>query len=106
MKQNFIEQIYFIVFFFCCLVIQNCQGNSEGERCERCRAGYVLDPRSNQCVPTGQQPSGTGTVGVYVNNKPHDSSAGTPLNIVLDGSLPEQRIPVQVIVCDKFHIVF
>ncbi len=50
------------------------------------------------------QPQGT-QGGYYVDQKPYDSRGTTPLNIILDGSRPEQRIPLQVIVCDKFIFV-
>jgi len=74
----------------------NCQGNSEGDRCERCRSGYVLDGRSNQCVPPGTG-TGTGTGGgFYIDQKPVDPYGG-PITVVLDGSRPEQRVPLQII---------
>ncbi|CAF3691198.1 unnamed protein product [Adineta steineri] len=84
----------------------DCQGNSEGDRCERCRPGYVLDARINQCVRQDQyspyqpqpQPYVPGTRGsYYIDHRPYDASGTTPLSIVLDGSQPEQRIPLQVL---------
>ena len=38
--------------------------------------------------------------GIYVNQQPFDGRTGTPLTIVLDGNQREQRIPLQVLVCD------
>jgi hypothetical protein len=54
---------------------------------------YLLDP---------PQPSqGGGTRGsYYINQTPYDARGSTPLNIVLDGSRPEQRVPLQVLVND------
>lgn len=107
---------------------QNCQGNSEGDRCERCRAGFALDSRSNQCVRDGQYPSckehaesdpfakltkriivdptepvqpsyETGLRGsYYIDQRPYDGRGQSPMNIVLDGNRPEQRVPLQVLV--------
>jgi len=71
----------------------NCRGNSEGDRCERCQAGYVLDGHSNQCVPSGSGGSGTG---IYINGKQIDPY-GTQFTVDLDSTRSEQRIPVQVI---------
>jgi hypothetical protein len=36
----------------------------------------------------------------YLDQKPYDTQGGAPLNIILDGSRPEQRIPLQVLVSD------
>ncbi|CAF3609191.1 unnamed protein product [Adineta steineri] len=85
----------------------NCQGNSEGDRCERCRAGFVLDGYTNQCVQDGQQsgypvqppyqppyqPPTQETY--YIGGRPYDPH-GLPLPIVLDPNQPEQRIPIQL----------
>ena len=47
------------------------------------------------------QPSEPGTRGsYYINQQPYDARGTTPLNIVLDGNQPEQRIPLQVLVSD------
>jgi heparan sulfate proteoglycan 2 (perlecan) len=80
----------------------NCQGNSQGDRCEQCISGYVLNEQTNQCVPAGQYqqrpPSGPGTQGgYYIGQQPYDPRGGAPLNIELDGSRQEQRIPLQVL---------
>ena len=83
----------FVRFFF-----KDCQGNSEGDRCERCRPGYVLDARINQCVSQDQYQPSTGS-GIYVDQRPYDSRGVTPLTIVLDPNQVEQRVPVQVLVC-------
>ncbi|UJR25590.1 hypothetical protein I4U23_006934 [Adineta vaga] len=81
----------------------NCQGNSEGDRCERCHAGYVLDPRSNQCTREDQYvpypgSEGTGSRGSYfIGERPYGGEGSTPLRIVLDSNQPEQRIPLQIL---------
>ena len=47
------------------------------------------------------QPSGPDrTGGYYIDQQPYDVRGTTPLNIVLDGNQREQRIPLQVLVCD------
>ena len=41
-----------------------------------------------------------GTRGAYyVDQRPYDPRGQSPLSIVLDGSRPEQRVPLQVLVC-------
>ncbi|UJR23322.1 hypothetical protein I4U23_026336 [Adineta vaga] len=92
----------------------DCQGNSEGDRCERCRGGYVLDARINQCVredqyqPYPPQPSyGPGSRGsYYVDHRPYDAYGTTPLSIVLDGNQAEQRIPLQVLNAQPQSVVW
>ncbi|CAF1237105.1 unnamed protein product [Adineta ricciae] len=79
-----------------------CQGNSEGDRCERCRPGYILDGRSNQCVredqygPYPSQPGG-GRGTYFVGERPYGGQGSAPLRIVLDKNQPEQRIPLQIL---------
>ena len=91
----------------------NCQGNSEGDRCERCHAGFVLDSRSNQCVPDGQSPSYPGQPGsgsrptsFYIGQKPYDSQSATPLAIALDPNQSEQRIPLQIVTFEPQSVVW
>jgi hypothetical protein len=44
---------------------------------------------------------GTGTQGsYYIDQRPYDPRGSTPLNIILDGSRAEQRVPLQVLVND------
>ncbi|CAF1607632.1 unnamed protein product [Rotaria magnacalcarata] len=82
----------------------DCQANSEGDRCERCRAGFILDSRLNQCVrdeqsaPYPVQPSGSSSRGAYyLDQRPYDARGTSPVTIILDGNLPEQRLPLQVL---------
>ncbi|CAF1253140.1 unnamed protein product [Adineta ricciae] len=92
----------------------DCQGNSEGDRCEHCRPGYILDARMNQCVRKDQyqtypsQPSyGSGPRGsYYVDHRPYDAYGTTPLTIVLDGNQSEQRVPLQVLNAQPQSIVW
>ncbi|CAF4183766.1 unnamed protein product [Rotaria sp. Silwood2] len=91
----------------------DCQANSEGDRCERCRPGYVLDPRLNQCTRDEQYPSypvppyGPGPRGAYyVDQRPYDTRGTTPLTIVLDGNQPEQRVPLQVLNAQPRSVVW
>ncbi|CAF3522929.1 unnamed protein product [Rotaria socialis] len=92
----------------------NCQDNSEGDRCERCRAGYVLDARTNKCVrddgyqqyPEPPAPE-TGSRGAYyLDQRPYDIGGTTPFNIILDGSRSEQRVPLQVLNVQPQSIVW
>ncbi|CAF4524399.1 unnamed protein product [Rotaria socialis] len=91
----------------------DCQANSEGDRCERCRAGFILDPRLNQCVRDEQsasypvQPSGPGSRGAYyLDQRPYDVRGTSPVTIILDGNLPEQRLPLQVLNTQPQSIVW
>ena len=45
--------------------------------------------------PYGQGPRGT----YYINSQTFDGRGGSPTNVILDGNQPEQRIPVQLLVC-------
>ncbi|CAM4742403.1 unnamed protein product [Rotaria magnacalcarata] len=92
----------------------NCQDNTDGDRCERCRAGYVLDARTNQCQRDDEyqqypEPpaSETGSRGAYyLDQQPYNPSVTTPFNIILDGSRSEQRVPLQVLNVQPQSIVW
>ncbi|CAF4134038.1 unnamed protein product, partial [Adineta steineri] len=79
----------------------NCQGNSEGDRCERCRPGYVLDSRGRQCIQINEDQQDqfheTNTqTPPYVNKVPQDESNSVLVHIDLDDSQSEQRIPFPI----------
>ncbi|CAF3425584.1 unnamed protein product [Rotaria sp. Silwood1] len=91
----------------------DCQANSEGDRCERCRPGYILDPRLNQCTRDEQYPSypvppyePAPRGAYYVDQRPYDTRGTTPLTIVLDGNLPEQHVPLQVLNAQPRSVVW
>ncbi|CAF4704207.1 unnamed protein product, partial [Rotaria magnacalcarata] len=58
---------------------------------ERCRAGFILDSRLNQCVrdeqsaPYPVQPSGSSSRGAYyLDQRPYDARGTSPVTIILD----------------------
>ncbi|CAF1170648.1 unnamed protein product [Adineta ricciae] len=80
----------------------NCQGNSEGDHCERCRSGYMLDERTNQCVLKDGSSIDTSSPSsiratYLIDQKPYNVQGSKPFHITLNGGQPEQRVRLQII---------
>ena len=57
-------------------------------------------------VDPSQPTYDAGTRGAYyIDQRPYDPRSQSPLSIVLDGSLPEQRLPLQVLVCHRSRLL-
>lgn len=56
-------------------------------------------------VDPSQPAFDAGTRGAYyIDQRPYDPRGQSPLSIVLDGNLPEQRVPLQVLVCYRSRL--
>ncbi|CAF0890629.1 unnamed protein product, partial [Didymodactylos carnosus] len=83
-----------------------CSGNSEGDRCERCQSGYVM--QGNQCVPYGQQgqyvPSPGYGASYYLDNAPYSTQQG-PLRIQVESGR-DRPIQFQVLNVQPLSVVW